>query len=391
MEEIKSKKDKKRERERERSGDSESSKKIARIEGTSLADDFSSSSSPILKRRDLESDDEIEIPRSGSRGSQLTSSTNHPSGIATTVLSKQIDIISKFTVENFIDLETKLNNSEANSSCLFDHFDYMTPTLKSTIKLNLIRAYRSDSSYFGKLNPNDFEKWSREELFSLLKRIAPSSEGQISGLLSVRDQFGALKLKFHVTTGINPVHEFVDKVLTLKETYANEVEKDERQLIKIIIKNLPDSNKVERRYKNLLQTKEHASVEDLLMDLLDEGEKLINAYIECSTYLGMTFETATDSTSGSAFSKSSENSDTMGTACNGCGWKHPGRKGTLKSHPNYYNDESTSWRDNTSGKLLLAKGERRLPWDKYLQDSNSDTFTKWTKAPEKPTSKKLKT
>ena len=39
MEEIKSKKDKKRERERERLGDSESSKKIARIEGTSLAED----------------------------------------------------------------------------------------------------------------------------------------------------------------------------------------------------------------------------------------------------------------------------------------------------------------------------------------------------------------
>ena len=129
MEEIKSKKDKKRERERERSGDSESSKKIARIEGTSLADDFSSSSSPILKRRDLESDDEIEIPRSGSRGSQLTSSTNHPSGIATTVLSKQIDIISKFTVGKFIDFGTKLNNSEGNSSYLFDHFEYMTPIL----------------------------------------------------------------------------------------------------------------------------------------------------------------------------------------------------------------------------------------------------------------------
>ena len=99
----------------------------------------------------------------------------------------------------------------------------------------------------------------------------------------------------------------------------------------------------------------------------------------------MTFETATNSTSESAFS------DTMEIACNGCGWKHSGRKCMLKSHPNYNNDESTSWRDSTSGKLLLAKGERSLPWDKYLQDSNSDTFTKWTKAPEKPISKKLKT
>ena len=63
----------------------------------------------------------------------------------------------------------------------------------------------------------------------------------------------------------------------------------------------------------------------------------------------------------------------------------------LQSHPNYNNDESTSWRDSTSGKLLLAKGERSLPWDNYLQDSKSDTFTKWTKAPEKPISKKLKT
>ena len=143
-----------------------------------------------------------------------------------------------------------------------------------------------------------------------------------------------MKLKFHFTTGINPVHELVDKVLTLKETCANEVEKDELQSITIIIKILPDSNEVDRHYKNLLQTKEYASVEDLLMDFLDEGEKLINANIECSTYLGMTFETATDSTSGSAFSKSSENSDTMGTACNGCGWKHPGRKCMLKSHPN---------------------------------------------------------
>ena len=70
----------------------------------------------------------------------------------------------------------------------------------------------------------------------------------------------------------------------MKETYANEVEKDERQLIKIIIKNLPDSNKIERPYKNLLQTKEHASVEDLLMNLLDEGDKLINARIKCSAY-----------------------------------------------------------------------------------------------------------
>ena len=48
MEEIKLKKDKKRERERERSGDSESSKKMARLDGTFLADEFSSSSSPIL-------------------------------------------------------------------------------------------------------------------------------------------------------------------------------------------------------------------------------------------------------------------------------------------------------------------------------------------------------
>ena len=42
-----------------------------------------------------------------------------------------------------------------------------------------------------------------------------------------------------------------------------------------------------------------------------------------------------------------------------------------------------SWRDGTSGKLLLAKCKRRLPWDKYLQESDSDTFTKWTKAPNK--------
>ena len=34
--------------------------------------------------------------------------------------------------------------------------------------------------------------------------------------------------------GINPVHEFVNKALALKEIYANEVEKDERQSIKIM-------------------------------------------------------------------------------------------------------------------------------------------------------------
>ena len=103
------------------------------------------------------------------------------------------------------------------------------------------------------MNSNGFERWSHEELLSFLKRIALSLEGQISGLLSVRDQFSALKIKFHVATGINLVHEFVDKVLTLKETYAHEVEKDERQLIKIIkiYQILIKSNDTTKNYSKL--------------------------------------------------------------------------------------------------------------------------------------------
>ena len=101
------------------------------------------------------------------------------------------------------------------------------------IKLYLIRAYWSESSYVEKSNPNGFEKWSHEELLSFLKRIALSSEGQISGSLSARDQFSALKIKFHVATGINPINEFVDKVLTLKETYAHEVGKDDTSWLKL--------------------------------------------------------------------------------------------------------------------------------------------------------------
>ena len=64
--------------------------------------------------------------------------------------------------------------------------------------------------------------------------------------------------KIYVATGINPVHEFVDKVLTLKETYANEVEKDECQLIKIyqILIKSNDTTK-------LFQITEYSSVEDL--------------------------------------------------------------------------------------------------------------------------------
>ena len=368
------------EKKRNRSKERDSvSKRLVLEKGTPVADEFNLSS-PVFGKTSAEDD---ETPRSTSRRPFMASPGGLPS-VATTILSKQIDIISKFTLENLIELENSLIHLEANATGgQLNHFEYMTPEVKIQIKYNLKRLYIKDTDCFGGANPKDFEKWSRDELFSALKRIAPRAEGKSSGMMSIRDQISSHKLNFHVIDGVNSVYDFNDKIINLQTTYPLEVERDERQLIKIVSRNLPETNKVEKRFKSRVQVKEHQSMEELMMCMVDEAEYLTNCYMECWHYLGMVFEapSATVQVVGNTNERLS---------CNGCGNRHSGRVCLLKNHPNYNQDENTPWSESTFGKILSAKGYRTLPWDKYQPKDLDKELKSWNDAPAKPVPKKNK-
>ena len=337
-----------------------------------------------VEKDQSQSDDENFLSSSNSppRRSKLTTvnssdgSENQPTAqiaMVSTVLSKMIPTITEFTGETICELEENIMSFEnSNESANVNHWTYFTEVTKEMVATNLRRAYKRDKSIFEKRKPTDYESWDK-----VLKRIAPQASGQSTGILSVADQIGLLKITFDVFKGTIDCQRYYQKVVNLKLTYKHEISEQEAALVKLLIDNITTESKIQQRLKALVKLQHPKTIDDFGEALLDQVEYLTNVVTEAITNLGMEF---------SAFDKHNaelsldeELKPSKMKLCNGGGTR------MLVNHPNF-NKSNMIWKESIWGIALARYGYSYLPWSEYLNTSNE--IVSWKEAPKKPKSKK---